>query len=120
MTEGVAPNVQGKDVMREETMTKGGSGLHLAVAIMVAGTWLAGAGVASATLPIQKKAKELGFKSVVNCQSCHVEKLPKKGAVTHNDMGKWLIEEKAKRKATKEVDPAWLKDYVEKKPDEKK
>ncbi len=40
--------------------------------------------------------------------------------MTHNERGKWLVEEKAKRKATKEVDAAWLKDYVEKKPDEKK
>ena len=61
---------------------------------------------------------DLGFK-VTNCQSCHVEKLPRKGAVTQNDRGKWLQEEKGKRKA-KEVDAAWLKDYVEKKVEEKK
>jgi hypothetical protein len=67
---------------------------------------------------MQKKAKELGFQ-VTNCQSCHVEKLPKKGAVTHNAMGKWLIDEKDKRKA-KEVDAAWLKDYVEKTAETKK
>ena len=95
-------------------------GFGMVAAIMCVGTWLAGTGVATATLPIQKKAKELGFTSVTNCQSCHVEKLPKKGAVTHNERGKWLVDEKAKRKATKEVDAAWLKDYVEKKAEEKK
>jgi mono/diheme cytochrome c family protein len=104
--------------MREETMKKGGAGLRVVVAAAVVGTWLAGAGVANATLPMQKKAKELGITTVTNCQSCHVEKLPKKGAVTHNERGKWLIAEKEKRKA-KEVDAAWLKDYVEKLPEAK-
>ena len=105
--------------MRQDMTKMGGVGFGVAVALMVAGTWLAGTGVANATLPIQKKAKELGFTAVTNCQSCHVEKLPKKDAVTHNDRGKWLIAEKDKRKA-KEVDAAWLKDYVEKKADDKK
>ncbi len=77
------------------------------------GAWLAGTGVASATLPIQKKAKEAGLPAT-SCLYCHNEKLPKKGAITHNDRGKWLLAEKDKRKA-KEVDAAWLKDYVEKK-----
>jgi mono/diheme cytochrome c family protein len=95
---------------------------EMIVAALVASAWIASAGVASATLPMQKKAKELGITAVANCQSCHGAKLPKKGAVTHNDRGKWLIAEKDKRKA-KEVDAAWLKDYVEKdakKPEEKK
>ncbi len=75
MTDGVAPNVQGKDLMREETMKKGGAGLRVAVAVMVVGTWLAGTGVANATLPIQKKAKELGSRrsriaSPVTSRSC--------------------------------------------------
>jgi hypothetical protein len=91
---------------------------ELLVAALVVGTWVAGTGVASATLPMQKKAKELGF-AVTNCQSCHVEKLPKKGAVSHNERGKWLLAEKDKRKA-KEVDVAWLKDYVEKTAEVKK
>jgi hypothetical protein len=64
----------------------------------------------SATLDMQKKAKAAGIAGVENCLSCHNEKLPKKGAVTHNDRGKWLIAEKEKRKA-KEVDVTWLKDY---------
>ena len=71
-------------------------------------------GTAHATLDMQKKAKAAGITSVQNCQSCHNEKLPKKGAVSHNDRGKWLLAEKDKRKA-KEVDPAWLKAYTEKK-----
>jgi hypothetical protein len=101
-------------------MRKGGIGFGMAVALFGVGTWLAGTGVATATLPIQKKAKELGF-AATNCQYCHVDKLPKKGApAAFNDRGKWLQDEKAKRKATKEVDAAWLKDYVEKKADAKK
>ena len=105
--------------MRYETTRKGRVRGGIAAALLGVGTWLAGTGVANATLPMQKKAKDLGFTSITNCQSCHVEKLPKKGAVSHNDRGKWLIAEKDKRKA-KEVDVAWLKDYVEKKADEKK
>jgi hypothetical protein len=100
-------------------MRKSGMGAGLAIVLLCAGAWQAGTGVATATQPMQKKAKELGLAGVTNCQSCHVEKLPKKGAVTHNDRGKWLQDEKEKRKA-KEVDVSWLKDYVEKKADEKK
>jgi hypothetical protein len=99
-------------------MNKAGVGIGMAVVVMCVGTWLADSGVALATLPMQKKAKELGYPAT-NCQYCHVEKLPKKGASTNNERGKWLHEEKEKRKA-KEVDPAWLKDYVEKKADEAK
>ena len=72
--------------------------------------WAAGAGVATATLPLQKQAKDGGVKDV-NCQSCHVDKIPKKGAATLNDKGKWMMAEKTKRKA-KDLDGAWLKDYV--------
>jgi hypothetical protein len=81
-------------------------------AAAVALAWAAGmlvGGTSSATLPISKKAKELGFK-VENCQYCHVDKLPKKGASNPNERGAWLRAEKEKRHA-KEVDPAWLKDY---------
>lgn len=66
-------------------------------------------GTSSATLKMQKAAKEAGF-PVENCLYCHNEKLPKKDAVTNNDRGKWLIAEKEKRKV-KEVDVSWLKDY---------
>jgi hypothetical protein len=65
---------------------------------------------AQAGLPLQKKAKELGIPSVQNCQSCHVDKMPKKDSFKVNEMGQWLIDQKAARKA-KEIDPAWLKEY---------
>ena len=98
-------------------MKKAGVGVGMAAALMGVGTWLAGT-VATATLPLQKKAKELGY-AATNCQYCHADKLPKKDAAAFNERGKWLHEEKEKRKA-KEVDVSWLKDYVEKKADEKK
>lgn len=69
------------------------------------------AGPAAADMAMQKKAKELKIAGVVNCQSCHTDKMPKKGAAAVNDaMGKWLMDQKAAKKA-KEVDVAWLKDY---------
>ncbi|MGH9365824.1 MAG: hypothetical protein ACRD1B_11265 [Thermoanaerobaculia bacterium] len=71
--------------------------------------WLLLGGTSRATLPTQKQAKEAGIPAG-NCQYCHIEKLPKKGEITHNERGKWLVAEKAKRKA-KDVDGAWLKDY---------
>ena len=83
--------------------------IPLAVLGLVA--WLGSMGRAQATLPIQKQAKAAGAMAA-NCQACHVDKLPKKDAHTLNDKGKWLVEEKDKRKA-KEVDGAWLKDYKE-------
>lgn len=71
--------------------------------------WMLFTGTSSATLSLQKKAKALGMPAD-NCLYCHNEKLPKKGAVTHNERGKWLMAQKQTRNA-KEVDPAWLKDY---------
>ena len=71
----------------------------------------AGAVPAHATLDLQKKAKAAGMPAQA-CIYCHAEKLPKKGAATFNERGEWLKAEKEKRQA-KEVDPAWLKDYVE-------
>ena len=88
---------------------RGRSGMALAG--FLAAAWLGGGGVATATLPVQKKAKEAGLPAQ-NCLYCHNEKLPKKGAATHNGRGQWLVAQKDKRKA-KEVDPTWLKDYVE-------
>jgi hypothetical protein len=86
--------------------------LAAAVGLMSLGLVVVGPGKASATMDIQKKAKAAGIEMEGGCLYCHGEKLPKKDAVTHNDRGKWLIAEKEKRKA-KEVDVAWLKDYVE-------
>ena len=87
------------------------------VAAGAAAAWLAGAAVSGAPaagnhgMDTIKKAKELGITSVTNCQSCHEEKLPKKGdPVKLNDMGKWLVTQKTEKKA-KEIDVAWLKDY---------
>jgi len=77
------------------------------------GVWMLSAGAASASMTMVKKAKEAGIASVQNCQSCHVDKLPKKDAHKLNDRGQWLVDQKDKRKA-KEVDVAWLKEYVEK------
>jgi hypothetical protein len=94
-------------------MRRPGVKLGLAFALVGLGTWLAGTGVATATLPIQKKAKELGHPAT-NCQYCHEDKLPKKDAHKFNERGQWLVDQKEKRKA-KEVDAAWLKEYVEKK-----
>lgn len=89
------------------------SGVGLRIGLLVLGAWLGLGGRAQATLDMQKKAKAAGLEAA-NCLYCHNEKLPKKGAVTHNDRGKWLLSEKDKRKA-KEVEVTWLKDYVEKK-----
>jgi hypothetical protein len=83
------------------------------VAVLAAGAWFAGTGMARAGIELQKKAKAAGFEAQ-NCLYCHGEKLPKKGASTYNDRGKWLMAEKEKRGA-KEVDASWLKEYVEKK-----
>ena len=85
----------------------------LAVAAGLSLAWLTAAGVASATLPMQKQAKDAGVQGVA-CITCHGEKMPKKGATTLNDKGKWLVSEKAARKA-KEIDGSWLKEYKEKK-----
>lgn len=72
---------------------------------------LAGASL-QAKLPWTKKAQEMGFKNVENCQSCHVDKAPKKDkkGEPYNAMGKFLMDKKAEKKAA-EVDLAWLKDY---------
>lgn len=85
----------------------------VAVAGALAIAWVAGAGVASATMPMQKQAKDAGVQGVT-CMSCHNEKMPKKTAMTLNDKGKWLVAQKDSKKA-KEVDGSWLKDYKEKK-----
>ena len=82
-----------------------------ALALLVGVAVLGGSSAAFATMPMQKKAKELGFK-VENCLYCHNEKMPAKGKVTNNERGAFLVAQKEAKKA-KEVDMAWLKDYVE-------
>jgi hypothetical protein len=90
-------------------MNKSVSRLVISVTVLFWIGWVAFSGTSAATMDMQKKAKEAGFK-VENCMYCHVDKLPKKDASTLNDRGKWLVAEKDKRKA-KEVDVTWLKDY---------
>jgi hypothetical protein len=90
-------------------MRKTGWRLGLGVVLLAWSGWMFLAESSSGSMAMQKKAKELGF-PVENCMYCHNEKLPKKGAVTYNDRGKWLQSEKDKRKAA-EVDVAWLKEY---------
>lgn len=80
------------------------------VAILIAAAAMILAVPAQAKLPFVKKAQELGFAEAKNCQYCHVDKMPKKGASEANERGKFLLKTKAEKKAT-EVDVAWLKDY---------
>lgn len=80
--------------------------------ILAACVLIGGAVPSHATMPIQKAAKEAGYPAT-NCLYCHNEKLPVKGkTVTHNERGAYLVKQKEAKKA-KEVDVAWLKDYVE-------
>ena len=73
---------------------------------------LVSAAPSHASLKIQKEAKEAGFPAT-NCLYCHNEKLPVKSkGVTHNERGTFLVKMKEDKKA-KEVDVAWLKDFVE-------
>jgi mono/diheme cytochrome c family protein len=90
-------------------MTKATIGL--ASATLAVGLFLGFAGSADATVEMQKKAKAAGFAESTNCLYCHNEKLPKKGGVTNNERGKWLVDQKEK-KGAKEIDFAWLKDFA--------
>ncbi len=81
------------------------------IGILTAGVLLVGASSSHATMPIQKAAKEAGFPAT-SCVYCHVEKMPAKGKATYNDRGTFLVKQKETKKA-KDVDVAWLKDYVE-------
>ena len=83
------------------------------VGLLALAAFLGGAGDAGASMDMQKKAKAAGFPAT-NCQYCHVDKMPKKDAHKPNDRGQYLVDQKEKRKA-KEIDVAWLKEYVEKK-----
>ena len=84
------------------------AGLVLAVSTAV--------GVASASPPMVKQAKDAGMPAQ-NCQYCHNEKMPKKDTFKVDDLnerGKWLHDEKDKRKA-KAANAGWLKEYPGKK-----
>ncbi len=79
--------------------------LFAAAAVFALGTSV------SAKMPFVKKAQALGFKNIESCASCHVDKMPKAASKGEpfNDVGKFLMAEKAKRKAD-EIDLNWLKD----------
>jgi cytochrome c553 len=81
------------------------------VGLLALAAFLGGAGDAGASMDMQKKAKAAGFPAA-NCQYCHEDKMPKKEAHKPNPRGQYLVDQKEKRKA-KEVDVAWLKEYVE-------
>ena len=63
---------------------------------------------------MEKQAHDVGF-LITNCQGCHGGKFPSK----LSPAGDWLVEQK-KLKGAKEVDGAWLKDYVPPRPGETK
>ena len=81
------------------------------VGALTACVLLAGAFPSNASMPIQKKAKEAGFPATT-CLYCHCEKVPAKGKATYNERGTFLVTQKEAKKA-KEVDVAWLKNFVE-------
>ncbi|MDR1841383.1 MAG: hypothetical protein LBQ86_05600 [Holophagales bacterium] len=74
-------------------------------------------GVAVAAIPafasqkMVKQCKDLGITEIKNCASCHTSKSPKEMSEKDlNEIGKWLLEQKAAKNA-KECDVAWLKEY---------
>jgi NADPH-dependent glutamate synthase beta subunit-like oxidoreductase len=82
------------------------------VGILAAFALLVSAAPSQATMKIQKEAKAATYPAT-NCLYCHNEKIPVKGkVVTHNERGTFLVKVKEEKKA-KEVDVAWLKDFVE-------
>ena len=90
-------------------MKKNVNGISILVIALVWVGSIVLSGISTADMDIQKQAKAAGV-AVDNCGYCHGEKMPKKGASTMNDRGKWLMDQKAQKKADK-VDGAWLKDY---------
>jgi hypothetical protein len=63
---------------------------------------------------MKRKARELNM-SDGNCLLCHGSKIPSK----LNDRGRWLVSEKTRRGAAR-AEMAWLKEYKEPPPAEKK
>ncbi|MCM2254577.1 MAG: hypothetical protein NDJ94_02795 [Vicinamibacteria bacterium] len=82
-----------------------GTGIAVAALAFV----LAGPEPAQATMEFQKAAKAAGL-AVANCKHCHNAAMPKKGTPDLNETGKWLVDQKAAKKADK-IDVTWLKDY---------
>lgn len=89
------------------SMKKLGVGLALGYGIMVA----VGA-TAWGKASWVKGCKDMGLPAE-NCLYCHTDKMPKKDSFKPdqlNDRGKWLMDQKAAKKADA-VDVSWLKDY---------
>jgi hypothetical protein len=107
-------------------------GVHLALIVVLAA---AAPSPAGATPPIERKARALGLPAAdctychaftmehmnkralemkvapMNCYACHGNRLPLVGRALFNARGRWLVDAKRAAQA-KEVDPAWLRDYV--------
>jgi len=57
------------------------------------------------------ECKKIGITEIKTCASCHTTKNAKEmSAKDLNEVGKWLVDQKAARKAD-EYDMAWLKEY---------
>jgi hypothetical protein len=63
-----------------------------------------------------EEARRVGLKTT-NCIACHGDRLPLSGYELFNKRGRFLLDEKKKRKADR-PDVSWLKDYVEKEQEE--
>jgi hypothetical protein len=63
---------------------------------------------------MRERARTMGLPGS-NCGGCHGSRLPKTGLALMNGRGRWLVTEKARRKAPV-VDVLWLKEYVAPKP----
>ncbi len=94
--------------MNKKTMTLSKLAGLLALALFLM-TGFASSG-AFATANLMKEAKKQFGAEVKNCTYCHSAAMPKKDNVDLNDRGKWLVEQKKKRKADK-IDVSWLADY---------
>ena len=81
------------------------------VAVLTGFVLLVSVSSSEASMKMQKDAKAAGFPAT-NCLYCHNEKMPAKGKVTNNERGEFLVKTKEEKKA-KEIDVAWLKDFVE-------
>jgi len=88
-------------------------GIAITVALVVICGWLGFSATSTASMDIQKQAKAAGVDA--KCQTCHTVAMPKKGSGADelNDCGKWLVDQKAAKKADK-VDGAWAKDCPKK------
>jgi hypothetical protein len=81
--------------------------VKLFVIFSLAGFFLAATTRTANTYPLYvNRAKQLGYPAQ-NCTYCHT--LPR-GGIGHNERGRWLVDEKKRRKANS-VDVAWLSDY---------